>query len=94
MTVPDETIFENVLWVIEHCKLVAEGAAAATVAAVRSAWCSTWTRVVCVLSGGNLDLAQLRGLHWSFGALGPHRAAGRRGAILSTANAGRRSSPR
>ena len=67
VTVPDETIFENVLWVMERCKLVAEGAAAATVAAVRSGLVEAphGTRVVCVLSGGNLDLAQLRGLRWN-----------------------------
>ena len=36
VAVPDEVIFENVLWMMERCKLVAEGAAAATVAALRS----------------------------------------------------------
>lgn len=67
VTVPDEVIFENVLWVMARCKLVAEGAAAATVAALRSGAveAAPGTKVVCVLSGGNLDLAQLRGLRWN-----------------------------
>lgn len=67
VTVPDEAIFENVLWVMSRCKLVAEGAAASTVAALRSGAVGAppGTKVVCVLSGGNLDLAQLRGLRWN-----------------------------
>jgi threonine dehydratase len=67
VTVPDEVIFENILWVMARCKLVAEGAAAATVAALRSGAveAAPGTKVVCVLSGGNLDLAQLRGLRWN-----------------------------
>jgi threonine dehydratase len=67
VTVPDEAIFENVLWTMTHCKLVAEGAAAATVAALRAGLVEAprGTKVVCVLSGGNLDLAQLRGLRWN-----------------------------
>jgi len=67
VAVPDETIFENVIWVMERCKLVAEGAAAATVAALRAGLVEgpPGTKVVCVLSGGNLDLSQLRGLRWN-----------------------------
>jgi threonine dehydratase len=67
VTVPDEVIFQNVLWVMERCKLVAEGAAAATVAALRAGLIEapSGTKVVCVLSGGNLDLSQLRGLRWN-----------------------------
>jgi threonine dehydratase len=67
VTVPDATIFENVVWLMERCKLVAEGAAAATVAALREGRVAAppGTRVCCVLSGGNLDLAQLRGLGWN-----------------------------
>ena len=66
-TVPDEVIFENVVWIMGRCKLVAEGAAAATVAALRSGTVEApaGTRVVCVLSGGNLDFSQLRGLRWN-----------------------------
>ena len=67
VTVPDEAIFQNVLWVMERCKLVAEGAAAATVAALRAGLVEapSGTKVVCVLSGGNLDLSQLRGHRWN-----------------------------
>jgi threonine dehydratase len=66
-TVPDDVIFENVAWVMTRCKLVAEGAAAATVAALRSGAIAAepGTKVVCVLSGGNLDVSQLAGLRWN-----------------------------
>ena len=67
VTVPDEAIFETVVWMMERCKLVAEGAAAATVAALRAGFvdATPGTKVVCVLSGGNLDVSQLRGLRWN-----------------------------
>ena len=67
VTVPDEAIFESVVWTLAHTKLVVEGAAAATVAALRAGLVEAppETRVACVLSGGNLDLAQLRGLRWN-----------------------------
>ncbi|MGH3022704.1 MAG: threonine ammonia-lyase [Gaiellaceae bacterium] len=67
VTVPDDSIFRNVVWLMEHCKLVAEGAAAATVAALRDGLVTAppGTKVVCVLSGGNRDLAQLEGLRWN-----------------------------
>ena len=35
VTLPDEEIFESVRWIMGHCKLVVEGAAAASVAALR-----------------------------------------------------------
>jgi threonine dehydratase len=62
--VSDEAIAENVLWVMSRCKLVVEGAAAATVAALREGRVDAppGTKVVCILSGGNLDLSQLQGL--------------------------------
>ncbi|HXV58557.1 MAG TPA: threonine/serine dehydratase [Gaiellaceae bacterium] len=64
VTVPDEAIFESVLWTMTRTKLVVEGAAASTVAALRAGAVDAppGTKVVCVLSGGNLDVAQLRGL--------------------------------
>jgi threonine dehydratase len=67
VAVPDAVIFENVVWVMERCKLVVEGAAAAPVAALRSGLIEAppETKVVCVLSGGNLDLSQLRELRWN-----------------------------
>jgi threonine dehydratase len=67
VTVPDESIFSNVVWLMEHCKLVAEGAAAATVAALREGLVAAppGTKVACVLSGGNVDFSQLSGLRWN-----------------------------
>jgi threonine dehydratase len=67
VTVPDESIFRNVVWLMERCKLVAEGAAAATVAALRDGVVTAppETKVACVLSGGNLDVSQLEGLRWN-----------------------------
>jgi len=67
VAVPDATIFENVLWTMAHAKLVVEGAAAAPVAALREGLVDAppGTKVVCVLSGGNIDLSQLNGLRWN-----------------------------
>lgn len=67
VAVPDATIFENVLWTMAHTKLVVEGAAAAPVAVLREGLVDAQqgTKVVCVLSGGNIDLSQLRGLRWN-----------------------------
>jgi threonine dehydratase len=67
VTVPDESIFRNVVWLMERCKLVAEGAAAAAVAALREGVVTAPpnTKVACVLSGGNVDLSQLSGLRWN-----------------------------
>jgi len=67
VTVPDADIFESVVWLMSRQKLVAEGAAAATVAALRSGLvkAAPGARVVCVLSGGNLNLDQLAGLIWN-----------------------------
>ena len=46
-----------------RCKLVVEGAAAAPVGALLNGLVEmpVGSRVVCVLSGGNLNLEQLRG---------------------------------
>jgi threonine dehydratase len=67
VTVPDDSIFRNVVWLMERCKLVTEGAAAATVAALREGVVSAppETKVASVLSGGNVDLSQLAGLPWN-----------------------------
>lgn len=67
VTVPDEQIFESVLWLMARCKLVAEGAAAAPVAALRAGLIEAppGAVVVAVLSGGNIDLSQLNGLKWN-----------------------------
>lgn len=67
VTLPDAEIFEALVWIMSHCKLVVEGAAAASVAAVLNGLVKAphGSRVVCVLSGGNVDLQQLKGLEWN-----------------------------
>lgn len=67
VTLPDEEIFDAMLWVMHHAKLVVEGAAAAPVGALLKGLirAPAGARVVAVLSGGNLDLEQLRGLKWN-----------------------------
>jgi len=67
VTLPDREIFEAVIWVMERCKLVVEGAAAAPVAALLHGLVKlpTGSRVAVVLSGGNVNLDQLRGLRWN-----------------------------
>ena len=67
VTLPDEKIFEAMIWVMGHAKLVVEGAAAAPVAALLNGLIEApaGAKVVCVLSGGNVNLDQLRGLRWN-----------------------------
>jgi threonine dehydratase len=65
--VDDADIFDSVVWLMERCKLVAEGAAAATVCALRTGKIviPAGKTAVCVLSGGNLKVEQIRGLKWN-----------------------------
>jgi threonine dehydratase len=67
VTLPDAEIFEAMRWVMQHCTRVVEGAAAAPVGALLQGLVTAppGTRVVCVLSGGNVGLEQLRGLSWN-----------------------------
>jgi threonine dehydratase len=67
VTLPDSQIFEGMLWVMSHAKLVVEGAAAAPVAALLQGLIKApaGTKVCAVLSGGNINLDQLRGLKWN-----------------------------
>jgi threonine dehydratase len=67
VALPDKEIFEAMLWVMERCKLVVEGAAAAPVAALLNGLIPLpkGARVAAVLSGGNVNLSQLRGLAWN-----------------------------
>jgi threonine dehydratase len=67
VTLPDEQIFDAVIWTMHHTKLVPEGAAAAPVGALLSGLVKApaGSRVVCVLSGGNVNLDQLKGLRWN-----------------------------
>src|SRR5437867_3874580 len=67
VALPDREIFDAMLWVMERCKLVVEGAAAAPVAALLHGLVKLpeGSRVAAVLSGGNVNLTQLRGLQWN-----------------------------
>jgi len=67
VTLPDTDIFDALVSVMAHCKLVVEGAAAAPVAAVlhEKIIAPAGSKVVCVLSGGNVNLDQLKGLRWN-----------------------------
>ncbi len=67
VALPDRDIFEAMIWVMERCKLVVEGAAAAPVAAMLHGLIKVrpGSKVVGVLSGGNLNLDPLRGLRWN-----------------------------
>jgi threonine dehydratase len=67
VTLPDEQIFEAVVWIMSHVKVVPEGAAAAPVAALLQGLVKAppGAKVACVLSGGNLNLEQLNRLKWN-----------------------------
>jgi threonine dehydratase len=67
VALPDGEIFDAMIWVMERCKLVVEGAAAAPVAALLHGLVKAprGSRVAAVLSGGNVNLDQLRGLKWN-----------------------------
>jgi threonine dehydratase len=67
VALPDREIFDAMLWVMERCKLVVEGAAAAPVAALLHGLVTLppGARVAAVLSGGNVNLSQLKGLTWN-----------------------------
>ena len=67
VTLPDEQIFDALVWIMAHVKVVAEGAAAAPVAALLHGLveAAPGARVACVLSGGNVNLEQLKGVRWN-----------------------------
>jgi threonine dehydratase len=67
VALPDEQIFEALLWTLARTKVVVEGAAAAPVAALLNGLVDApdGSKVVAVLSGGNINLDQLRGLTWN-----------------------------
>ena len=67
VALPDRDIFDAVIWIMERCKLVVEGAAAAPVAALLHDLVKlpSGSKVAVVLSGGNLNLDQLRSLRWN-----------------------------
>jgi threonine dehydratase len=67
VALPDEKIFEALLWTLARTKIVVEGAAAAPVAAALNGLidAAPGSTVVCVLSGGNIKLDQLSGMSWN-----------------------------
>jgi len=67
VTLPDSEIFDAMLWVMHHSKLVLEGAAAAPAGALLKGLIKApkGSKVVSVISGGNVNLDQLRGLKWN-----------------------------
>jgi len=67
VALPDARIFEAVVWTMHYAKLVPEGAAAAPVAALLAGLVKApkGAKVACVLSGGNVNLDQLKGLKWN-----------------------------
>jgi len=67
VALPDRDIFDAMIWIMERCKLVVEGAAAAPVAALMHGLVKLppGSRVAVVLSGGNVNLDQLRTLKWN-----------------------------
>ena len=67
VTLPDEQIFDAVVWTMHYVKVVPEGAAASPVAALLHGLVKApaGAKVACVLSGGNVNLEQLKGLRWN-----------------------------
>jgi len=67
VTLPDADIFDAMLWTWQHTKVLVEGAAAAPVAALLHGLvrADPGTKVVAVLSGGNVNLEQIKGLIWN-----------------------------
>jgi threonine dehydratase len=67
VTLPDSRIFDAMIWIMGHAKLVVEGAAAAPVGALLEGLIQipAGTKIACVLSGGNVNLDQIRGLRWN-----------------------------
>jgi threonine dehydratase len=67
VALPDPEIFDAVVWTLHHAKVLVEGAAAAPVAALLHGLVDAppGAKVACVLSGGNVNLDQLRGLRWN-----------------------------
>jgi threonine dehydratase len=67
VTLPDKDIFDAVVWTMHYTKLVPEGAAAAPVGALLHGLVKApaGSKVVVVLSGGNVNLDQLKGLRWN-----------------------------
>lgn len=59
VTVDDDEIAQTILYLMERCKMVAEGAGAASVAAIMGQKFHCYGKVAAVLSGGNIDVTML-----------------------------------
>ena len=61
VTVTDKEIIDGMKWILQRAKLLVEGAGAASVAALLSGRTNVpkGSRVVCILSGGNVDLKRV-----------------------------------
>jgi threonine dehydratase len=61
VTVTDDELIDAMKWILQRAKLLVEGAGAAAVAALLSgrANLAPSSRVVCILSGGNIDLKRV-----------------------------------
>jgi threonine dehydratase len=62
--VSEDDIRDSIVWCLARLKVLTEGAAASTVAALRKGLIAApaGSQVVCVLSGGNLDTDQFKAL--------------------------------
>ncbi|MCL2544942.1 MAG: threonine ammonia-lyase, partial [Clostridia bacterium] len=56
VTVDDDEIAQTILFLLERCKVVTEGAGAVTVAAIMGGKFHSAGKVAAVLSGGNIDV--------------------------------------
>ena len=67
VTLPDTQIFDAVVWTMQYAKLVPEGAAASPIGALLHGLVKApaGSKVGAVLSGGNVNLDQLKGLRWN-----------------------------
>src|SRR5260370_41831409 len=64
VALPDREIFDALIWIMERCKLVVEGAAAAPVAALLAGLVKlpAGSRVVAALAGGETNPGPRRGV--------------------------------
>src|SRR5437588_6275080 len=67
VALPDRDIFDAMIWIMSHCKLVVEGAAAAPVAALLHGLIKApaGNKGAYVLRGGNVNLDHLKRLKWN-----------------------------
>ena len=59
VTVDDDEIAQSILFLMERCKMVAEGAGAASVAAILCGKVTDEGRIAAVISGGNIDVTMI-----------------------------------